>query len=184
MVFDLGNVLVEWNPRLLLSEEFILETDFFSWNTELDRGAPFDELVTQMRSAHPRFGDEFEAFRERWPELIGDVISAAVDVLPALRARGDRLYVLSNSSAETLPRSDTVQSVLAQFDGVLVSGEVGLLKPGHEIFREAERRFALVPGDTWFVDDSQANVDAANACGWHGVHFAAGVNLLAELQAE
>ncbi|MEY2426021.1 MAG: putative hydrolase of the superfamily, partial [Actinomycetota bacterium] len=126
-MFDLGNVLVEWNPRLLLSDAFIDETDFFTWNAELDQGASFAETVAAVRVRFPHHAAECDAFRDRWPDLIGEVIPEALEAVDHLKAQGVRLFVLSNSSAETLPRSVRVADVLARFDGVLVSGEVGIL---------------------------------------------------------
>jgi HAD superfamily hydrolase (TIGR01509 family) len=183
VVFDLGNVLVEWDPRLLLSAAFITDTDFFAWNAELDQGAPFADVVARVRAEYPHYAHECDAFRDRWPELLGPVDEAVVAVVDELRAAGARVFVLSNSSAETLPRSDVVPALLEKFDGVLVSGEVGLVKPDAAIYALAVERFGLVPSATWFVDDSKANVDAAIAAGWNGHHLTDAAALRAYLRA-
>jgi 2-haloacid dehalogenase len=174
VVFDLGNVLVEWNPRLLLSDAFIDETDFFVWNAELDQGASFAETVARIRQLFPHHAAECDAFRDRWPETIGEVITEAVEVVDRLKSEGVALFVLSNSSAETLGRCERVADVLARFDGVMVSGEVGILKPDPRIYALAVERFNLDPPNTMFVDDSAANVEAAIACGWQAIHFQRG----------
>lgn len=185
VVFDLGNVVVRWTPHVILSEAFITETDFFTWNTELDRGAPFDELVGEMRGRYPHFADQFDAFRDRWPETLGEVMQETLDVVDALRGRGVPCYVLTNSSAETLPRSALVQEVLTQFDGVAISGALGLLKPDAAIFHATAEMFGLDPSATWFVDDSRPNVEAARALGWNAIHFTGSESLdpLAGLEA-
>ena len=171
MVFDLGNVVVEWNPHVVMSQAFMDETDFFTWNTELDRGAVFADTIAALHRDFPHHAEVIDAFDQRWPETLGSVIQETVDVVDALKARGVRVFVLSNSSAETLPRSELVQSLLSKFDGAMVSGEIGLLKPDAAIYAAAVERFGLDPSTTWFVDDNKANVDAAIACGWNGHHF-------------
>ncbi len=171
VVFDLGNVLVEWTPLAVLSEQFMAETDFFTWNAELDRGASFAETMKRLRTEFPHHSAHTDAFAQRWPETLGSVIQETLDVVDALKAAGVRCFVLSNSSAETVPRSELLIALLAKFDGVLLSGEVGLLKPDVAIFRAAEQRFGLDPSSTWFIDDNEANAAAATAAGWHGIHF-------------
>ncbi len=170
-MFDLGNVLIEWNPRRVFPEEFIEETDFYAWNGDIDRGASFASTVASMRERFPLWADRFDAFRDRWPDILGPVDHDVVAIVDELRGTGVRLYVLSNSSAETVPRSASVLELLARFDGVLLSGEVGLLKPDPAIYALAVDRFGLDPSATLFVDDSPANVEAAIACGWQGHHF-------------
>ncbi|MEY2398702.1 MAG: 2-haloacid dehalogenase [Actinomycetota bacterium] len=171
VVFDLGNVLVEWTPLAVLSEEFMRETDFFAWNAELDRGASLTETLERLRTEFPHHVAHTDAFDERWPETLGSLIQDTVDVVDDLQSRGVRCFVLSNSSAETVPRSELLTELLKKFDGVLLSGEVGVLKPDLEIYRIAEKQFGLDPSATWFVDDNEANAQAATACGWHGIHF-------------
>lgn len=171
VVFDLGNVLIEWNPRRVLSDACIEQTHFFLWNAELDHGAPFDDVVARVRSEFPHFADEIDAFAARWPETLGPVFDDVVVLAERLRRNGVAVYVLSNSSAETLPRSPVAQGVLARFDGALISGAVRLIKPDPAVFHEAERRWSLHPATTWFVDDSEVNVDGARAAGWNAVHF-------------
>ncbi len=181
MVFDLGNVLVEWDPRRLLSDAYIEQTHFFLWNAELDRGVPFEELVARMRDEFPHFADETQKFHDRWEETVGSPFADVLEMAAALRARGVRTYVLSNSSAETLPRSPVVQEILEQFDGALISGAVGLTKPDAAIFRFAEEVFGLDPSTTWFIDDSEVNVDGALAVGWNAIHFRSAAGLKADL---
>jgi 2-haloacid dehalogenase len=181
VVFDLGNVLIEWNPRRLLSDAFIEETHFFLWNAELDRGTPFADVVARVREEFPHHAEEVDVFASRWPETLGDVFEEVVVTAKQLRRRGHALYVMSNSSAETLPRSATVQDLLTQFDGALISGAVGLIKPDAAIFYEAEKLWALDPAATWFIDDSEPNVHGARAVGWNAIHFTDAAGLRAAL---
>lgn len=182
-MFDLGNVLVEWDPARLFTPECIHEIDFFTWNTELDRGANFAETVAAVRGQYPHWSVALDAFRDRWPDILGPVDAAVVAIVDELRAAGIGLYVLSNSSADTLPRSPAVVALLDLFDGVLVSGEVGLLKPDPAIYRLAAERFGLDASLTWFIDDSQTNVDAATSIGWNSIHFTDAAALRAALVA-
>lgn len=171
VVFDLGNVLIEWNPRLLLSDEFIEATDFYTWNAELDRGVAFDDVVANTRAQYAGFDDQFDLFRDNWVGTLGEVLHDVVAVVDALKAKGIPVYALSNSSAETLPRSPVVQELLTKFNGVVISGAVGLIKPDAAIFHHTAELFGLDPSTTWFVDDSLPNVEAAIALGWNAIHF-------------
>lgn len=171
VVFDLGNVLIEWNPRRLLSDAFIEETHFFLWNAELDRGVAFDDVVARVRTQFPQHAAEVDVFAARWPETLGDVFGEVLQAAKQLKRRGHALYVLTNSSAETLPRSPAVVDLLTHFDAILISGAVGLIKPDKAIFWEAEKQWGLDPASTWFIDDSLANVDGARAVGWNAIHF-------------
>jgi HAD superfamily hydrolase (TIGR01509 family) len=106
-------------------------------------------------------------------------------VVDELRDRGVPVYVLSNSSAETLPRSPVVQDIFRKFNGVVLSGAVGLVKPDAAIFQHTAEMYGLRPATTWFVDDSEVNVAAANALGWNGVHYTGpdSLDVLRDLQA-
>ncbi len=181
VVFDLGNVLVEWDPTRLFTQECIHEIDFFTWNAELDGGSDFAATVATVRTQYPHWSGPLDAFRDRWADILGPVDTEVVAIVDDLRAAGVRLYLLSNSSTETLPRSADVAALLTRFDGVLVSGEVGLLKPDAAIYELAAGRFELDGPRTWFVDDSQANVDAAISVGWNAIHFTDAAALRAEL---
>lgn len=176
-VFDLGGVLVEWDaPRLFRSVlgddeqvvRFMADVDFVEWNNGLDRGAPFAATVAALRAQHPTWSHVIQAFADRWPECIGPIHPAALALVDDLKQAGVACFGLSNSSTETVGRSDVVTAVLGRLDGVLLSGEIGVCKPDPQIYAEAERRFGLAPATTWFTDDNPANVDAAIARGWAG----------------
>jgi 2-haloacid dehalogenase len=183
VVFDLGNVLIEWDPRRLVSDAFIAETDFHAWNAELDRGVPFDDVASRWAAAHPEHAEEVGVFQQRWLETLGDVNEDVMGIVHELRANGVGVFGLTNSSPENAPQSADVQRVFAELDGVVVSGDVGLLKPHREIYEHTAATFSLTPQRTWFVDDNAANVAGAAACGWNAILFTGAESLRAELTA-
>jgi len=182
-VFDLGNVLIAWDPRRVVSNEFIENCDFARWNAELDRGVRFADVEQMWSATYPDFAHEVHAFRTRWFETLGDIDGAVLAMVRELRANGVGVFGLTNSSMENAPQSPDVQHVFAELDGVVVSGDVGLLKPEPEIYHYTANRFGLTPQRTWFVDDNAANVAGAVACGWNGVEFTDASSLRATLSA-
>ncbi len=190
VAFDLGGVLLDWDPRHLYRtlfedeaamEEFLATVTTPAWNDALDRGRPFAEAVAELVERFPDSAELVIAFHERWPEMVRDEIDGSVDVVGELRAAGVPTYLLSNASAETWPHALERFGFLGEFDGVLLSGEVGVAKPDPEIFEELCRRFDLLPGTTLFVDDKAGNVHAAQRLGFHGHHFLGAEGLRAEL---
>jgi len=183
VVFDLGNVLIEWDPRRVVSEAFVAEAGFHEWNAELDRGVPFDDVEARWCAAYPEHAEEVRNFRARWFETLGEVDEGVLAIVRELKANGVGVFGLTNSSHENAPRSPIVQRVFSELDGVVVSGEVGLLKPQPEIYEHTAARFGLDPARTWFVDDNAANVAGAAACGWNAILFTDAAALRAELAA-
>jgi 2-haloacid dehalogenase len=183
-------VLVDWDPRHLYRSLFDDETamEMFletvctsSWNDQLDRGRPFAEGVAELVERFPDQAELITAYSERWPEMVKGEIDGTVDVLDELHDAGVPTYVLSNASAETWPHAAERFPFLGRFDGVLLSGEVGVAKPDPEIFAELCRRFDLRPATTIFIDDRAANVDAARRLGFPAHHFQGADELRAEL---
>ena len=183
VVFDLGNVLIEWDPLRVVSEAFVAGADFHAFNAELDRGVPFDDVVVRWCEAYPDHASEVRVFQQRWFETLGDVDDDVLALVRELRANGVGVFGLTNSSLENAARAAQVQQVFAELDGVVVSGEVGLLKPHREIYEHTAQRFGLDPSTTWFVDDNAANVAGAAACGWNAILFTDAASLRAELEA-
>jgi 2-haloacid dehalogenase len=192
VVFDLGGVLIDWDPRYLyrklLADEAAVE-DFLAtvctpeWNAEQDRGRPFAEGVAELVERHPLHAAAIAAYHERWPEMLGGEIPGTVEVLAELRATGVPLYALTNWSAETFGIARERFEFLEWFDGVLVSGEERLIKPDPAIFRLLLDRFGLDPGTTFYVDDAEANVAAAAALGFDAVRFTGPERLRRDLAA-
>jgi 2-haloacid dehalogenase len=162
-------------------EEFLATVCTSDWNDRLDRGRPFAEGVAELVERFPDQAELISAYHERWPEMLGGSIDGTVAVLDELRGAGVPVYVLSNASAETWPYAVERFPFLDRFEGVLLSGEVGMAKPDPEIFDELCRRFGLVPESTIFVDDKAANVDAARRLGFTAHHFIGAPGLRAEL---
>jgi 2-haloacid dehalogenase len=162
-------------------EEFLRTVCTPSWNDELDRGRPFAEGVAELVERFPDQAELIVAYHERWPEMVRGTIDGTVEVVEELRAAGVPTHVLSNASAETWPHAVERFPFLGRFDGVLLSGEVGMAKPDPEIFHELCRRFGLRPESTLFIDDRAANVDAARRLGFTAHHFQGAPGLRAEL---
>ena len=191
-VFDLGGVLIDWDPRYLYRklladegevEEFLATVCTPEWNAEQDRGRPFAEGVAELVERHPAHAAAIAAFHERWPEMLGGDIPGAVELLAELRATGVPLYALTNWSAETFVVARERFAFLDWFDGLLVSGEERIIKPDPAIFELLLDRFGLDPGSTFYVDDSPANVAAAAALGLDAVRFTGPGQLRRDLAA-
>jgi 2-haloacid dehalogenase len=180
VVFDLGGVLIDWDPRYLYRklladeaavEEFLATVCTPEWNAEQDRGRPFAEAVAELVERHPAHAAAIAAYHERWTEMLGGEVPGTVAVLAELRAAGVPLYALSNWSAETFRLTRGRFPFLEWFDGLVVSGEERVTKPDRRIFELLLERFGLAPAATVFVDDSPANVAAARDLGIDAVHF-------------
>jgi 2-haloacid dehalogenase len=192
VVFDLGGVLIDWDPRHLYRklladeaavEEFLATVCTPEWNAELDRGRPFAEGVAELVERHPEHAANIAAYHERWPEMVAGDIPGTVEVLAELRAAGVALYALSNWSAETFAITRGRFEFLEWFDGLLVSGEERVTKPDPAIFRLLLDRFGLDPAATVFVDDAEANVAAARRLGIDAIRFTGPEDLRRELVA-
>jgi 2-haloacid dehalogenase len=192
VVFDLGGVLIDWDPRYLYRklladkaavEEFLATVCTPEWNAELDRGRPFAEGVAELVERHPEHAAAIAAYHERWPEMLAGDLPDTVEVLAELRAAGVPLYALTNWSAETFAITRGRFEWLDWFDGLLVSGEERMTKPDPAFFRLLLDRFGLDPGATVFVDDSEANVAAARELGIDAVRFTGPDQLRRELWA-
>ncbi|MCI0431004.1 MAG: HAD family phosphatase [Rhodospirillales bacterium] len=193
-VFDLGGVLIDWNPRylyrrLLNGDEdavgrFLSEICTAEWNIRLDGGRPIDEGIAELVARHPEQAPLIRAWKERWEEMLRGPIEETVAMLEELHERGLPLYALTNWSAETFPIARRRFPFLARFRDVVVSGEEGVAKPDPAIFQVLLRRAGLVARRTVFVDDSAANVAAAQRLGFHAIRFTTAIDLrkrLAEL---
>jgi 2-haloacid dehalogenase len=191
VVFDVGNVLLRWDPfhlyRDLIPDDakrgwFLQNVCTAAWNLEQDRGRPWAEAVATLVAAHPEWEVEIRAFDERWHETVPATIEDSVAVLADLKAKGEPVYAITNFSrekwAECLIRFPFLQS----FDGVIVSAHERLLKPDPAIYKVLLERYRLDAGDCIFIDDSAKNVEGARAVGMQGVHFVEPIDLRAELR--
>lgn len=180
VVFDLGGVLIDWNPRHLYRklfdredamEEFLAEVCNGDWNVEQDRGRPFAAATALLVERHPGHRAMIEAYFGRWVEMLNGPIHGTVAVLEELDGRGVPLYALTNWSAETWVLARPLFPFLDRFRDILVSGQIGLIKPDPAIFHRLAADFGVTPGQSVFIDDSLANVRAAADCGFHAHHF-------------
>ncbi len=181
VVFDLGGVLVDWNPRHLYRklfsgdeagmEHFLANICTPEWNEEQDAGRPFAEATAALQRRHPEYSDLIAAFWDRWEEMCPGPIDGGPDLLRDVKATGLPLYALSNFSAETFPRVRHRFEFLSAFDGIVISGAIGLKKPDPEIYRYLIGTYALEPASTLFIDDSLRNVEAARRVGLQALCF-------------
>ncbi|HEV3504119.1 MAG TPA: HAD family phosphatase, partial [Actinomycetes bacterium] len=146
-------------------------------------GRPFAAGVAELVERFPAHAAAIAAYHERWPEMLGGDIPGTVELLAELRAAGVPLYALTNWSAETFGIARERYEFLEWFDGVLVSGEERLIKPDPAIFELMVDRFGLDPGSTLYVDDSAANVAAAERLGFDAVRFTSPGQLRRDLAA-
>jgi 2-haloacid dehalogenase len=191
VTFDLGGVLIDWDPRYLYRsvfddeaemERFLAEVTTQEWNTQQDAGRPWAEAVEVLTAEFPEHRDLIEAYHLRWHETLGDAIEGTVEILAELRDRGFRLLALSNWSAETFPVARRRYPFLAWFEGIVISGEVGVAKPDERIFLTLIERHDIEPSRTAFIDDSEPNVRAAEALGFVAVRYTDPAALRAELE--
>ena len=180
VVFDLGGVLVDWDPRYLYRkifsdegemEEFLTTVATLEWHVEQDRGRTTEEATALLTARYPEYEKEIKAFYGRWDEMFGGPIEGTVDVLQELRGRGFPLYALTNWSAETFPLAREKYHFLGWFDEIVVSGEEGMIKPDKDLYAVLAQRTGLDPATTVFVDDSLPNVAAARDLGFNAVAF-------------
>lgn len=190
VVFDLGGVLIDWNPRHLYRklipdpeqmERFLGEVCSDAWRAPFDLGAPMRDAVAELAARHPDARHLIEAYRARWPEMLGGPVDGSVAILEDLRAKVPALYALSNWPAETFPHARARFGFLEWFDGMVVSGEVGMRKPDHGIYRLLLERYRIEPRTTLFIDDLPENLAPAEALGLTGLRFTSAGRLRADL---
>ena len=193
VIFDLGGVLIDWNPRYLYRglfggdeaamERFLTEVCSPEWNLSLDAGRPFADAVAELSERHPAERERIRAYHERWLEMVAGPIRATVAVLDELAAAGVPLWALTNWSAETfvLVRDDPTYAFLNHFRTIFVSGELRLVKPDPAIYRHVLAAIGAPAGACLFIDDAPKNVTAARALGIQAHLFTRAEPLRAEL---
>jgi len=192
VVFDLGGVLVDWNPDYLYKEIFPNEEErrwFLSnvatldWNEEQDAGRSLQEGTDWLVSKFPGHEKAIRAYYDRWKEMLGGPIHETVEIFRHLKEHsGVRLYALTNWSAETFPIALGMYEFLHWFDGRLVSGEEKIRKPSPEIYQLLMRRFDIDPSHAVYVDDNLRNVLPARELGFYGIHFQSPAQFREELK--
>jgi 2-haloacid dehalogenase len=194
VVFDLGGVLVDWNPRYLLREvmpgrEAEMETLLadvlnHAWNLERDTGDSWAEAIDRLKLDYPRWAEIFDTYTERWAETLGGSHEGTVAILRELKERGTPLYALSNWSAEMFPHAEAKYDWLELFDGIIVSGRVRMVKPDRAIFDHLLETYELAANDILFIDDHEPNVVASRSYGIEAYHFQSAEGLRQALVTE
>jgi 2-haloacid dehalogenase len=180
VVFDIGGVLLDWDPRHLYRklfadeaemEAFLRDVCTMEWHTSHDRGVPFAQSCAALAAAHPQYAELIYAWGARSEEMIAGPIEGTVEILNELLERGVRCYALTNMERETYPLRRSRYPFMRRFAGTVVSSHEGVVKPDPEIFRRLLTRFDLEPARTVMIDDSAANVEAAARLGMEAVRF-------------
>lgn len=193
VVFDLGGVLIDWNPRHLYRrlfngnaaamEHFLSHICTPEWNHQQDLGRTWAEAVAERSARFPEHAAMIRLYAERWDETVAGAIEPTAEILATLKAAGWPLYSVTNFSAETFPRMVERFSFLQLFDGIVVSGDEGVGKPDRAIYRILFDRYGLEPGQCLFIDDVVVNVAGSEAAGMPAIHYRSPPQLASDLAA-
>ena len=191
VVFDIGGVLLDWNPRYLYRKIFDdeQEMDYFlthicshTWNLLQDAGRPPAEGVAELSARYPHYAEQIAVYHSRWLETLNGTIHDSVAILQELQHRDTPLYAITNFNQETFALCRQHFDFLNEFLGIVVSGEVKLLKPDPAIYLRLLHDYQLRAEDCVFIDDSEVNAKGAQKVGMHGIHFQSAPGLRLELQ--
>lgn len=192
VVFDIGNVLIEWQPerfydRVMDREErqrMFAEIDLHGMNEAIDRGAPFRQTVEDFAARHPGWQDRIRLWYHNWADMAAPEIPGSVRILRALRARGVPVFALSNFGEEPFAQALPRYPFLGEFDRTYLSGRLRVTKPDPRIYALVEADCGHPPGALLFADDRAENIAAAAARGWQVHHFDGPDGFAARLVAE
>jgi 2-haloacid dehalogenase len=192
IIFDLGGVLIDWNPRYLYRKIFKTEEEVTwfldnictsEWNDEQDGGRSFEEATRELIRKHPEFEEPITAWYGRWQETISGPIDGTVKILKEIKeSQKFRLYALTNWSAETFPWALNNFDFLHWFEGIVVSGVEKTRKPRPEFYQILFNRYNVNPRESIFIDDNIKNIEGANALGLNTISFKSPDQLYRELQ--
>lgn len=192
VIFDLGGVLIDWNPRHLYKkvlqseqeiENFLATVCTDEWNLQQDAGRSLTEGTELLCRQHPEKEHLIRLYYARWHDMLGGAIPETVTALYALKERGVQLYSLTNWSHETFSYARKKFTFLNEFLDIVVSGEEKLLKPDPRIYQLLLQRNNLHAAESVFVDDRLVNVHAAESLGMTGIHFTSPQEFALELEA-
>ena len=192
IIFDLGAVLIDWNPRYLYRKIYKTEAeiDWFlenicthDWNEKQDAGRSFEEATEELLALHPQHEVAIRAWYGRWQETMNGPIQGTVDIFRELKESGHyKIYALTNWSAETFPWALKKFEFLHWFDGIVVSGVEKTRKPFPDFFQILFDRHAINPATALFIDDNLRNIEGGQALGLPGIHFISPEQLKTDLQ--
>ncbi len=174
VVFDIGNVLIEWNPERVYDrvigedrrKALFSEVDLHGMNDNVDRGATFVDEVKACADTYSDWREEIMMWHDRWLEMASPAIDHSVRLLRALRSAGVPVYALSNFGIQTFEMAEREYPFLEEFDRRYISGHMGVIKPDAEIYRLLEEDCGVAPSNLLFTDDRADNIAAAEARGW------------------
>jgi len=191
IVFDLGGVLIDWDPRYVYRtifdteeevEEFLANVCLYEWNIQQDAGRSLQEATEILIRQHPKWTTEIRAYYSRWEEMLGGVIEGTLEILETFIANPNyKVYALTNWSAETFPIAEARYEFLQWFEGVVVSGVEKCIKPNPKIYKILFERYGLNPEECIFIDDNEANIAASRNLGMPAIHFQNPATLKTEL---
>ena len=181
VIFDYGNVLVDWNPAYLFLPVFDGDEQkcrFFTdhvcnreWFTRMDRGENMDKCVAELQAAFPEYADAVAMFRDRWFEMCNGDIPGMLDIINGLKAKGVGVYGLTNWPAATFAEARRRFKTIASIDNYVVSSSVKLVKPDPAIYKLLMTKFGLNAHECVFIDDRVDNVNAAISLGMSGIVY-------------
>ncbi len=174
VVFDIGNVLMNWDPEgfydraigRVARTRMFHEVPLHEMNAQIDAGAPWHATVEETARAHRRWSRDILSWRDQWGEMASPLIEESVAILRTLREQGVPVFALTNFGRETFAEARRIHPALTEFDGAVVSGHVGMVKPDPGIYEVLERKSGIAPEALFFTDDRPENIEAAAARGW------------------
>jgi len=190
LVFDLGGVLIDWNPRRLFDSVFTDpgELEYFlthicspGWNLQQDAGRSLDFATRTLQAKYPAYHKEIGLYYGSWESMLGGAIERNVELMQAAKGKY-KIYALTNWSAETFPLAQKRYSFLSGFDGMVVSGKVKLIKPDPAIYHYLLESFSLLAAECVFIDDNMENVQTASKLGFSVIHYEKETDLAAALR--
>ncbi len=192
IIFDLGGVLFDWNPRHFYKtvfssaqemEVFLRDICNSAWVAQQDAGRTFDEGIAIAQKQHPQYAREIALYKTGWYKMINGVFYDTVDIVKDLKAKGYPLYALTNWEAETFVWTRKTFPFLSLFEGIVVSGEEKLIKPDARLYNVLLERYNLKPEDCIYIDDNKDNVKTADELGMTTIHFTSPKDLKERLDA-
>ena len=181
VIFDFGNVLVDWNPAYLFLPYFGGDEQkcrFFNdnicnreWFTRIDSGETMDSCVADLQQRFPDWADAIAAFRDRWFEMISGEIPGMLELIQELKGKGVGVYGLTNWPDETFDEARRRYKTIGSIENIVVSSRVHMAKPAPEIYQFLLDKYSLNAGECLFIDDRVDNVNAARALGMSGIVF-------------
>ena len=190
IIFDFGNVLVQWHPELIYGEYFGDEAKAWwflrhvadnEWRGRIDAGETTAACIDELKARQPEYTEAIELYRSRWREMLTGEVPGMREVINELRAKGYEIYGLTNWSMETFPAARERFGILQMIDRYVVSGAERLIKPDYRLFHVLLDRYGLNAGECVFVDDNPDNVAAAETLGMKGIVFTGAETLRKQL---